>query len=140
MSEGGIDNDGGQVGYYYFTPVPYTQTFSSLFDAQDKCNEFNDLDNVDRRGFCFGVYRKYLSVTSVSPEVYLAMGYVGGSYYLYGKFWEKKAISGYAKFYNFKALELYNSIEGLPQIQNCKDVLSIRSEGFDTCNHFASRR
>ena len=138
LSEGGIDNDGAQVGYYYFTPVPYTQSFNSLFDAQDKCNEFNDLDNVDRGGFCFGVYRKYLSVTAVTPEVYLSMGTVGGSYYLYGKFWEKKAISGFAKFYNFKALELYNSIEGLPQIQNCKDILSIRSEGFDTCNHFAA--
>ena len=135
-STGGIDNDGAQVGYYYFTPVPYLQTYLSRFEAQEKCNEFNDLDNVDRGGFCFGVYRKYLSVTAVSTEVYLNMGYIGGSYYLYGKFWEKKAISGYAKFYNFKSLELYNAIEGLPNIQTCKDILAIRSEGFDTCNHF----
>ena len=134
---GGIDGDGSIVGYYYFTPVPYIQTYASRFDAQTKCSTFNDLDNIGRGGFCFGVYRKYISVTATSPDVYLAMGFVGGSYTLYGKFWQKEAVSGYSKFFNFKRLELYNALEGLPVPRECKDVLSIRNEGFDTCNHFA---
>ena len=137
-TSGGIAGDGSIVGYYYFTPVPYTITYQSRFDAQNACNRFNDLDNIDRGGFCFGVYRKYISVEAVSAEVYLAMGFVGGSYTLYGKYWEKEAISGFSRFYNFKRLELYNALEGLPVAKDCKDILSIRSEGFDTCNHFAT--
>ena len=137
-STGGIAGDGSIVGYYYFTPVPYTINYPSRFDAQNACNRFNDLDNIDRGGFCFGVYRKYISVEAVSPEVFLAMGFVGGSYTLYGKYWEKEAISGFSRFYNFKRLELYNALEGLPVAKDCKDILSIRSDGFDTCNHFAT--
>jgi plastocyanin len=135
---GGLAGDGSIVGYYYFTPVPYTINYPSRFDAQNACNRFNDLDNIDRGGFCFGVYRKYISVEAVSPDVFLAMGFVGGSYTLYGKYWEKQAISGFSRFYNFKRLELYNALEGLPVAKDCKDILSIRSEGFDTCNHFAT--
>ena len=117
----GIDNDGAQVGYYYFTPVPYLQTYLSRFEAQEKCNEFNDLDNVDRVDSVWCVPKIFVCYRGIT-EVYLNMGYIG-SYYLYGKFWGKKAISGYAKFYNFKSLELYNAIEGLPNIQTCKDIL-----------------
>ena len=135
---GGIAGDGSVVAYYYFTPIPYTQTFLSLYDAQTKCTRFNNLDNLDRGGFCFGVYRKYISISESSQEVYLVMGFVGGSYTLYGKWWKKNAVSGYSKFYNFKNRELYSAADGLPTPKECTDLLSIRSEGYDTCNHFSS--
>jgi hypothetical protein len=134
---GGIAGDGSVVAYYYFTPIPYVQTFSSLYDAQEKCNSFNNLNNIDRGGFCYGVYRKYISITESSQEVYLAMGFVGGSYTLYGKWWEKKAVSGYSKFFNFKNMELYTAVDGLPTLKECTDQLTILTEGYDTCNHFA---
>ena len=79
---GGIAGDGSIVAYYYFTPIPYTQTFISLYDAQTKCNRFNNLNNLDRGGFCYGVYRKYISISESSQEVYLAMGFVGKLYFI----------------------------------------------------------
>ena len=92
----------------------------------------------DRGGYCFGIYRKYLAFEDVSSEVYLIMGYIGGSYYLYGKLWQKEAIAGTGYFYKIKSLELSQTLDGLPTVKHCKNILSIRSDGFDTCNHFAT--
>ena len=135
---GGIDNDGAINAYFYYTPVPYPETFTSKFAAQDKCNEFNDLDNVYRGGYCYGVYREYVNSQTLSTTLKLHMGNVGGTFYLYGKYWGKKAISGYAHFYQFKSLELYQGVIGIPQIKYCADIETIKSTGLDTCNHFSA--
>ena len=135
---GGIDNDGAINAYFYYTPVPYPQTFTSKFTAQAKCNEFNDLDNVDRGGYCYGVYREYVNSQTLSTYLKLHMGNVGGTFYLYGKYWGKKAISGYSHFYQFKSLELYQGAIGTTQIKYCADIETIKSTGLDTCNHFSS--
>ena len=135
---GGIDNDGAINAYFYYTPVPYPQTFTSKFAAQEKCNEFNDLDNVDRGGYCYGVYREYVNSQTLSTTLKLHMGNVGGTFYLYGKYWGKKAISGYAHFYQFKSLELYQGAIGTPQVKYCADIETIKSTGLDTCNHFST--